>query len=729
MRETPKFDKRPNDGREDRIDRLIGAMTLQEKIGQLTMVAAELAVTGPILAPDYLSQVREGRAGSLLNLWGPERVHAVQRLAVEESRLGIPVLFGFDVIHGHRTVFPSPLGEAAAFDPDLWRRSARSQAAEAAADGIDLVFAPMLDVSRDPRWGRIMEGPGEDPLVGRLVARARIEGAQGPDLAAPDAVAATAKHFVGYGAVAAGREYASVDISERTLHEIYLPPFAAAVAAGVACIMPGFHDLAGMPMTAHAGLLRGLLRERWGFDGVLVSDYAATRELLAHGVAGDAAEAAALALRAGIDIDMMGGIYTEGLPPALESGLVGIEPVDAAVRRVLRLKERLGLFEDPYRRLGRSRPQPRAETRALAREAARRSAVLLRHRGNVLPLAPSLRRIALIGPLADDGPDLLGPWAGTGEDAAPVPLLDGLRAALPEAEIIAEAGVTIDGPAGGGIESACRLAGAADLVILCLGESASMSGEAASRADLGLPGAQRALAEAVLGLGRRTVALIVSGRPLAIGWLAERADAALALWHPGSEAGHAVADLLTGKAEPTGRLPLSWPVAVGQVPLAYAERPTGRPAGSAPHYATRYIDLPNEPLFPFGHGLGYTRFAWRGLTVTPAEFGPADTLSVEVELVNLGDRTGEETVFVFARDLVASVARPVLELEGFAKLVLAPGETGIARIPVRAADLAFPGPAPDFAPRLEPGQFEILAGPSADRRNLLGTRVRLRDRA
>ncbi len=692
----------------DAIEHLLCQMTLPEKIGQMAMLAAEYAVTGPSVAEDYREQIRRGSAGSLLNLWGAERVRAVQRIAVEESRLGIPLFFGFDVIHGHRTVFPSPLGEASAFDPDLWRRTAAASASEAAADGIDLVFAPMLDVSRDPRWGRVMEGPGEDTLLASRLAVAKIEGSQGGDLRAPDRLGATAKHFVGYGAVTAGREYASVELSERTLREVHLPPFKAAVEAGVACVMAGFHDLAGVPMTANRDLLQGVLRRQWGFQGVILSDYGAIRELLVHGVVADLAEAAALALRAGIDIDMMGGAYAGGLEAALERGLVELGEIDDAVRRVLELKQRLGLLDDPYRRLG-ATPPPRSAMRELAREAARRSAVLLTNGSGVLPLSPTLRRIAMIGPLAANGPDLLGPWAGTGEDADPVTLVEGMRAALPGTEIV------VGTDAGSAV--------GADLVLLCLGETREMSGEAASRGDLDLPGDQRALAESVLDLSLPVVAVLVSGRPLTIGWLASRASSVLALWHPGSEAGTALADLLTGSAEPTGRTPISWPASVGQIPLTYAERPSGRPYGGDPHFASQYIDQPNAPLFPFGHGLSYTRFRWCGMRVTPSRFGLGDRLLIEVELANEGARSGEETVLVFVHDKVAQVVRPVLELKAFGRLALAAGASGRLDLTIDAKDLAYP--RPDFQPLLEPGEFEILAGPSADRTRLLSCIVEL----
>ena len=710
------------------VDALLAAMTLEEKIGQMTMLAAGFAVTGPTLSEDYRAAVRAGRAGSLLNLWGAGPTRELQRLAVEETRLGIPLLFAFDVLHGHRTIFPIPLGEAAAFDPELWERTARAAAEEAAADGVALTFAPMLDVARDPRWGRIAEGPGEDPWLAARFAEAKLRGFQGRGLASPGSLAATAKHLGAYGAATAGRDYASVDISERSLHEVHLPPFRAAVAAGVAAIMPAFTDLAGVPMTANAAVLRGLVRGQWGFDGVVVSDYGAIAELVAHGVAEDLAAAAALALRAGVDIDMMGDAYARGLPAALEGGRVAMAEVDAAVRRVLRLKERLGLFDDPYRR-GRApgrtaRAAGRGERRRrLARDAARRAVVLLTNRNEILPLAADMRRLAVIGPLADAPAEMLGPWSGAGVAADMVTILDGLRSGLEGREIVHAKGVDIDGEETEGIAEALALARAADLVLLCLGEATTMSGEAASRGRLDLPGRQRALAEAVLDLGRPVVALLCSGRPLLVPWLVARAQAVAAVWFLGSEAGHAIADLLCGRWNPSGRLPLSWPAEMGQVPVFYAQRPTGRPRDPANRYTSKYIDLPNAPLFPFGHGLSYTRFALRNLRAAPAEMRADGAVAVTVEVANEGARAGEETVLLFIRDPVASVARPVLELRGVRKAALAPGTRTVLRFTLTAADLAFPGP--DMRPRLEAGRIELFVGPSADPARLLGTSIRV----
>ena len=708
-----------------RIDTLLAAMTVEEKIGQLTMAAAAQAVTGPVLASGVIEGIRAGRVGSLLNIWGAGEVHAVQKIAVEKTRLGIPLLIGFDALHGHKTIFPLPLAEAASFDPPSWERSAREAAIEAAADGINMTFAPMLDIARDPRWGRIAEGPGEDPWVGAEFAKAKVRGFQGAGLpeglAGASAVAATAKHFCAYGAALAGREYASADVSERLLHEVYLPPFAAAVAAGCAAIMPAFNDVAGIPMTVHVPLLRDWLRREIGFDGVIVSDYNAIAELLRHGVAGDLAEAAAAALHAGVDIDMMSDAYSRGLPEALARGLVSTDMVDAAARRVLTLKERLGLLGDPYRR-GSAGPQVATKARIeLARELARRAIVVLAN-DHVLPLSPTLRNIALVGPLADSRSDMLGPWAAAGSAADPVTVREGLAVALPEAEITVAPGVAIDGADMSGIAAAREICQGAEIVLLCLGEDANMSGEAASRANPGLPGVQSALAQAIFDLGKPVVALISSGRPLMIPSIVEKAQAVVATWFLGVEAGDAVADVLTGRFNPTGRLPITWPRDVGQVPIFFAARPSGRPANPNDHYTSKYLDMPVEPLFFFGHGLSYSRFALTNLRASNSEFNRGDELSIEVDVLNEGPAAGEATVFLFARDVVASVARPLLELKSVTKIALRPGEGGTVCFKLVADALAFPGN--DLKPVLEPGEFLLLAGQSADPRQMLSIKVR-----
>jgi beta-glucosidase len=706
-----------------RIEPLLARMTLEEKIGQMTLVSAGQAVTGPGGPVDYMQAIRAGRVGTVSNLWGPDQAREVQRVALEETRLGIPLLFVMDVIHGHRTVFPLPLAEIGAFDPDLWRRTARVAATEAAADGLAMTYAPMLDVARDPRWGRIAESPGEDPWLAARFAEAKVQGFQGDDLKAADSLAATAKHLAAYGAVTAGRDYATVDISDRSFHEIYLPPFRAAVAAGVATIMPAFHDFAGVPMTANAAVLRAVVRERWGFEGVIVSDYGAIAELIVHGVAADIADAAALALQAGVDIDLMGNAYARGLPGALERGRVTIAEIDAAVRRVLALKEALGLFEDPHRRVRQLGPAQLRAHREVAREAARRAIVLLTNRDGVLPLAPGGGAIAVLGPLADARADMLGPWAAGGRAEDMVTMLEGLRDAFPEREIRHAPGVGIGGDDPGGIAAALDIARAADVVVLCLGEARAMSGEAASRGRPDLPGRQPELARAVLDLGKPVVVTLSSGRPLMAPWLFEGADAVLATWFLGSEAGHAVGDVLSGRHNPSGRLPVSWPVDVGQIPIYYAQRRTGRPANPAEHYTSKYLDLPVEPLFPFGHGLSYTRFELSGLRASASELRPGAPITVACDVVNRGEVAGEETLLLFVHDPLASVARPMLELKGMAKITLAPAEAGTVRFTLAAEDLAFVGP--DLTPLLEPGAIELLVGRTADQGAALRTSIQL----
>ncbi|MBF9234542.1 glycoside hydrolase family 3 N-terminal domain-containing protein [Microvirga alba] len=701
-----------------RVEALLQAMTLEEKIGQLTMLDAGGVTTGSGRASDLNTSVRAGRAGSLLNLVDPVQIRAMQRIAIQESRLRIPLLFGLDVVHGHHTTFPIPLAEAAAFDPDLWRRTAEAAAAEAAADGINLTFAPMLDIARDPRWGRIAESPGEDVLVARRFAQAKVNGFQGRNPAAPGSLAATAKHLAAYGAVAAGREYAPVDISERLLHEVYLPPFHEAVRAGVAVIMPAFTDLAGVPMSANVTVLRDLVRQQWGFDGVFVSDYSAIQELINHGVAEDLAAAAALALRAGIDIDMMGGAYEHGLSIALKRGAARIEDVDAAVGRVLALKARLGLFHAPDKgdTFKATDPHLRQMNRSLARDAARRSIVLLKNERSLLPLDPEMKRIALIGPLINARSDMLGPWSALGDPEHAATVLDGLRSALPIAQITAIEAMDIEGQDREGIRAAVDAAAAADAVVLCLGEDRSMSGEASSRAHMDLPGRQRDLAEAILVLRKPVIAVIMSGRPLVIGWLVERADAVIAAGFLGHEAGHALADVITGHWNPSGRLPVSWPHAVGQIPIFYAQRPTGRPRDPENHFTSKYLDMPNDPLFRFGDGLSYTSFAIAALRANATTLGPKDEIVVDVEVRNEGSREGEETIFLFIHDPVASVSRPILELKDFAKIELAAGETGTVRLRVAVEDLKHLDA--DLRPVLEAGVVEVLIGPSADRARL-----------
>ena len=711
-----------------RVESLISRMTLTEKLGQLTMTACGQAVTGPTIAGDSTEAIKSGAIGNLLNLVGTENVREMQDLAVKESRLGIPLLIGYDVIHGHRILFPIPLGEAATFDPEFWASSAREAAKEAAADGLAMTFAPMLDVTRDPRWGRIAEGPGEDPLVGARMAEAKVRGFQGADLGEADALAACAKHYCAYGCVTAGRDYAPVDISDRTLHEVHMVPFAAAVSAGVAAIMPAFTDLNGVPMTANKALLHDWLRGRLGFDGVVISDYNAIAELIRHGVAADLAEAAALALKAGVDIDMMADAYRHGLPIALQRGAVSVSDIDQSVRRVLILKERLGLFEDPYRR-GKSEEQPSAHTnrRRLARQIAACSIVMLKNEGDVLPLARVPKRLTVIGPLANTSAEMRGVWWGAAAPEGHVTVLEGLRSAFPQAEILHSQGVEIDSADFSGIAASVDSCADADAIILCLGEAAVMSGEASSRAHLGLPGTQRRLAEAVFERAQRSaipvIVILFSGRPLIVPWLVERADAVLAAWFLGSEAGNAIADVLTGQVSPSARTPVTWPRAVGQVPIFFSERSGGRPFNAQDKFTSKYLDVSNEPLFPFGFGLTYGRFEYSNLRLSSSAMGINDAISIQVDVINRGARQAQETIFLFAHDKIASVARPKLELKGFGKISLAPGESGTVTLSLRARELCFLDLQLESV--FEPGDVEILVGPSADRTQLLAATIRL----
>jgi len=719
---------RAGGGKVSRIDTLINAMTLPEKLGQLTMASGSYALTGPLHFADPSDAIRAGTLGNLLNVVGATEVHALQHIAIEESRLGVPLLIGFDVLHGHRTLFPVPLAETSLFDPAIWELTAREAAAEACADGISMAFAPMVDVARDPRWGRGIEGPGEDPWLAQRFSQAKVRGFQSGNLAAGTSVAAVAKHYCAYGPVMAGREYASVDISERTVHEVHLPPFATAVAAGVAAIMPAFHDLAGVPMTAHVALLRQWLRDHLGFDGVVVSDYNAIGGLILHGVAADLSEAAALALNAGVDIDMMAGAYLSGLPGALERGLVQLAQINTAVYRVLTLKERLGLFDDPYRRgATKEAAAMLGPRRALARSIGARAIVMLKNERAALPLAQSLRRVGLMGPLADAAEQMGGPWPAAGNTEAHVSVLAGLLSALPQTEVRHAAGVALGGDGAVDAQGALDLCAQVDVIVLCLGEAALMSGEAACRTHLGLPGRQREFAEAVLeragALGKRVIVMLFSGRPLVVPWLVERADAVLACWFLGSEAGNAVADVLTGRVSPSGRTPVTWPRCEGQIPIFFGQRPSGRPANPADSFTSRYLEAPNEPLFAFGHGLTYGSFVFSNLRATPRCARREETIDVHVDVLNEGTLAAEETVFLFAHDRVASVARPLLELRGFAKIFLQPGEQGTVNLRLPAAELCFLGG--DLTVVFEPGEVEILVGPCAERARLLHTSVQL----
>lgn len=705
---------------ERHIDSLLASMSLNEKLGQLTLQwGGEPLDVNPGIRKqkldDLLGQIRAGMVGALLGVQGAAFSNQLQRVAVEESPHGIPLLIGNDVIHGYRTIFPIPLAEAASWDPNLAMQTARAAAAEARAAGTHWTFAPMVDIARDPRWGRIAEGAGEDPFLAAAFAAARVRGFQGRRLSDPDALLACAKHFVAYGAAEGGRDYNTVDLSLPTLREVYLPPFEAAVQAGAGSIMTAFNEINGIPATACRLTLRRILRQEWGFRGFVVSDWTSITEMVVHGYARDNAEAAVLALRAGVDMDMSSLAYRTHLSEALQTGRVSQEMIDAAVRRVLRAKLALGLFERPYADPRRQQQIVLSDAhRALARKAAIRSFVLLRNEGHLLPLKASYRHLAVIGPLADSTESLLGTWPGFGRAEDAVSVLAGLRryAKATGLKITHAPGCRVTGTSREGFDEALRLARGADLVVLVVGESAELSGEGHCRSSLDLPGVQRELAQAVVETGKPVVAVVMAGRPLSISWLAEHVPAILYIWHPGIEGGNAVADILFGEAEPGGRLPVSVPRTVGQVPVYYNHKNTGRPPGND-RYTSRYLDLDPGPLYPFGFGLSYTQFAFENLTIEPARIGPWGQARVSVDVVNRGSRRGATVVQLYIRDRVASRTRPVRELKGFRRVELEPGQRRRVGFTLSGAQLGFYDRHLEFV--VEPGAFDIWVGPDSTR--------------
>lgn len=739
----------------DFIDALIQRMDLTEKVGQLSLlnpVGGDTTGAGAA-ATDIESRIGRGETGFLPGGGELAQLAHWQKIAVEQSPHRIPLIFTFDVIHGHRTVFPLPLALACSWDMDLVRRSARVAAIEAAASGITLTWAPMLDVARDARWGRCAESPGEDPFLGAAFARAMVEGFQQGDVARPDSVMACAKHFAGYGLAEGGRDYNTVDASPYRMHNVVLPPFKAAVEAGVGAVMVGFHDLAGIPCTAHRELLRDLLRGQWGFDGLIVSDYTAIMELVHHGVAADTEEAALLAFTAGIDVDLASDCYFRHLPMLVRDGRLAEVDIDAACRRVLKAKQRLGLFDDPYRGLDEARRRAvtlTADHRRLAREAAAKSCVLLKNDG-ALPLARQ-GIIALVGPLADSRANMQGTWAVAARPEDNVTLLEGLKAAVGQATILHAQGANIvDDPNIAArlnvfgktfaidlrppdelIAEAVAFARQADAVVACVGEAKEHTGESSTRSELGLPGSQPRLLRALHATGKPLVLVTMSGRPLALEWEDRHAAAILHAWFAGSEAGHAIADLLFGDANPSGKLAMSFPRGAGQCPIYYAEPPTGRPidkvgfdvAGDAEidaggrrvfrKFTTACrLEGPHTPLYPFGYGLSYGAFEYGAIELDKTRLrGERDVFTASITVRNSGVRAGEEVVQLYIGDPVASRSRPLRELKAFQKIMLQPGEArrvsftiGIDQLRFfRAKRLA----APDHV--FEPGRFVVQIG-------------------
>jgi beta-glucosidase len=698
---------------ERRVNALLKRMTLDEKLGQLVQysdsgyagqaqTAEEAANPGKNpTAPhpvDAMELVSTGRLGSLLNTVGQARTNQLQHAAVEKSRLHIPLMFGADIIHGYKTIYPMPLALAATFDPDLVASLAHISATEARTGGVDWFYSPMVDISRDPRWGRTQEGAGEDPYLGAAMARAYIRGYQQGDLSLPTSVAASVKHYAAYGAAEAGREYNTTDMSMSRLHQVYLPPYKAAVEEGAATMMSAFNALNGVPASANRYLLQDVLRDSWGFNGFVVSDYTAVMELRNHGIALDAATATKKAITAGVDMDMMSHYYDAELPGLIKSGQVRMSVVDEAVRRVLRVKFALGLFEHPYAE-GKEVTASVAEHRPLVRKAAEEAIVLLQNKAAaggaaVLPLKSDVKKIALIGPLADDTGEMIGAWGLTKREPDVVTVKDALEQRMKGTggSLLYAKGTEISGDSEAGFAEAVDDAKQADVVVMALGESAEMSGEAGSRAYLDLPGNQEQLLEQVAALGKPVVLLVFSGRPLVLDWAAKHVPAIMETWFPGTEAGNAIADLLYGDVAPSGKLPMSFPRAVGQEPLYYNQFPTGRPpvgldldqppSGDS-RFFSRYVDVPNDALFPFGFGLSYTRFEYEGVAVSShsvamkeaSRADAKDLVTVTATVKNTGDREGTEIVQCYVRNLGASLEQPVRSLKGFERVTLKPGES------------------------------------------------------
>ncbi len=693
------------------VDSLLDRMTLGEKIGQMTLFTSDMTQTGPSMRDNYQRLIRQGRVGAVFNAYGSAYTRKLQKMAIEETRLGIPLLFGFDVIHGFRTIFPIPLAEAATWDPRLIQQASRIAAEEASSAGLHWTFAPMVDVTRDPRWGRIAESAGEDPYLGEIMAAARVRGFQGSDLSLDNTVLSCVKHFAAYGAAQGGRDYNTVNMSERRLREIYLPPFKSALDAGAKTIMTAFNEYNGVPATGNKFLFNQILREEWGFNGFVVTDYTAIPEMLAHGFAADSAEAARLALDANVDMDMQSGVYLDQLKGLVQQGSVKESQLDSAVARILRMKFQLGLFKDPYRYADTLRQQKTLmdkEHLDKAREVARESIVLLKNQDEVLPISKKVEDLAVIGPLADNRKELLGTWWGAGHWEDNVTILEGIRNKVsPETQIHYAKGSEIDGSSQQGFQEAVEAARQSDVVLLAVGESKQMSGEAASRATLDLPGIQPELVREIHKTGTPVVMLLVSGRPLDLSWADQNIQGILETWFLGTQTGHAVADVVFGDHNPSGKLPVTFPRQVGMIPYHYNHKNTGRPP-SENKYTSKYIDVPNSPLYPFGYGLSYTQFSYKSLELEQDSIQTDDSISISTTVSNTGKRAGHEIVQVYIRDIHASVTRPIKELRRFDKIYLEAGESKKVSFTLHPDDLAFYNRK--MKRTVQPGQFKLFIG-------------------
>ena len=703
-------------------DSLLKLMTLDEKIGQLALYTSGWDVTGPVLSQDYRNLIKQGKVGGVFNAYTVGYARELQELAVEETRLGIPLIFGYDVIHGHRTIFPVPLGQAASWDTAAIEKSERIAATEATAEGINWVYAPMVDIARDPRWGRVMEGAGEDTWLGCQIARARVKGFQGNDLSSPNTAMACVKHFAAYGAPQAGRDYNTVDMSKRSLFEWYLPPYKAAIDAGAGSLMTSFNEIAGVPSTSNKWLLTDLLRDQWGFTGFVVSDYTAINELINHGVAKDSAQAGELAINAGVDMDMQGGIYANDLKELIKSGKVKESTINKAAENILVAKYKLGLFDDPYRYCNPAREKTdimRPEYKTFAKEFVAKSCVLLKNWNKTLPISKNVSSIAVIGPLGNSKKDMLGSWSAAGQADSCVTLLDGIKNKLgPRAKISYFKGCDVDSSKHTDIAGAVKLAKKSAYIVLALGESADMTGEAASRAFIDLPGDQLELAKAVITLGKPTAVVLFNGRPLAIPELDKIAPAILETWFGGTEAGNGIADVLFGDYNPSGKITMTFPRSVGQIPIFYNSKNTGRPVDPkhpGEKYKSRYLDSPNTPLYPFGYGLSYTTFSYSDIKLNKTTFAADDTIKASVNVTNTGDYDGEEVVQLYIRDLVGNVTRPVKELKGFYKVMIKSKETKTIHFSLTPDDLRYYHQ--DMSFQWDPGEFTLFIGTDSATKN------------
>ena len=699
----------------EKVDSVMAKMNLEEKIGQLNQLPGRGVVTGPLESEqDYITEIKKGHVGSMLNVNSASYTRKVQKVAVEESRLGIPLLFGYDVIHGYKTIFPVPLGESASWDMDAIKKSARVAAQEATAAGQHWTFAPMVDISRDPRWGRIMEGAGEDPYLGTKVAKARVNGFQGENLNKHNTLMACAKHFAAYGAPIAGKDYNTVNMSERKFREIHIPPLKAAKEAGVSTFMSSFNELNGIPMTGNKEKLKGIIKDEWEHTGFILSDWSSVHEMVVHGYAKDNSEAAKLAMDAGVDMDMVDQVYIDELQSLVESGEIKKQQINESVRRILRKKFELGLFEDPYKYCDTTRENEillSKENREAARDVARESMVLLKNADNTLPLDTDISSMALIGPLAKSKKDLIGTWSARGNEKHTVSFFEGLENTFTNTTINYVKGCEIEGSDKAGFDNAIRAAQKSDVIVAAVGEKAMMSGEALCRAHLDLPGVQKQLITKLAQLNKPLIVVLFNGRPLAIPEVDKAADAVLEAWLPGTEGGNAVADILSGDYNPSGKLPVTFPRTVGQVPIYYSHKNTGRPKQGDSRYTSRYINTPNTPLYPFGYGLSFTNFKYSDIQLNKDSINFNETLKITTDIKNTGDYEGEEIIQLYIRDMVGSVTRPVKEMKGFKKVSLENGEEKSVTFELTADDLAYYTKGMEY--KAEPGNFKVFVGKSS----------------